>query len=125
MVAAAGGAPAVSTRTPRGTPRLHLVRRVGKRDEDGRRRAQHRDRARRGPGERRRGLDFAQADVRAADRGDDPDERPAVGVKHRQRPQVAVGRASSAACSSVPTAFIQALRCVIITPLGRDVVPLV
>ena len=39
-----------------------------------------------------RRLDLAQADVRRADRGDDPDERPAVGVEHRQRPQVAIGR---------------------------------
>ena len=37
-----------------------------------------------------RRVDLAQADVRAADRGDDPDERPAVGVEHRQRPEVAI-----------------------------------
>ena len=28
-------------------------------------------------------------------------------------------------CANVPTEFIHALRCVIITPFGRDVVPLV
>ena len=28
-------------------------------------------------------------------------------------------------CASMPTQFIHALRCVIITPFGRDVVPLV
>ena len=60
----------------------------------------------------------------AADRRHGPDERPAVGVKHRQRPQVAIG-IRIGRCSSVPTTFMYALRCVIITPFGRDVVPLV
>ena len=32
--------------------------------------------------------DLAQADVRAADRGDRPRRAPAVAVEHRQRPQV-------------------------------------
>ena len=53
-----------------------------------------------------------------------PGVRPAVGVEHRQRPQVpladAIGR-----CTSVPMVFIYALRWVIITPFGRAVVPLV
>ena len=35
------------------------------------------------------GLDLAQADVRAAGRGDRPGEGPARAVEHRQRPQVA------------------------------------
>ena len=46
--------------------------------------------------ENSRRIHLPQADVRAADGGDDPGERPAVRVKHRQRPQVAISRTSSA-----------------------------
>ena len=43
-----------------------------------------------------------------------------IGRVHRYRSPQASGK-----WSSVPTAFTQALRCVIITPFGREVVPLV
>ena len=93
MVAAAGGAPAVSTRTPRGTSARDSsgafaspMSTVGAAQSMVIR--SRRDRARRHGA----GSTFAQADVRAADGRDGPDEGPAVGVKHRQRPQVAIGR---------------------------------
>ena len=37
------------------------------------------------------GVGLAQADVGGADGGGDPDEGPAVGVEHRQRPEIPVG----------------------------------
>ena len=43
-----------------------------------------------------------------------------IGSVHRYRSAGVIGM-----CTSVPTAFTQALRCVIITPFGREVVPLV
>src|SRR5471030_1530297 len=87
MVAGAGGAPAVRTRTPRGaslrsscgacaTPMStvgaahKIVTASAFRLEDSRR------------------LHAAQAHVRGARGGDGPGEGPAVGVEHRQRPQV-------------------------------------
>ena len=91
MVAAAGGAPAVNTRTPRRREPAQLFRRVGDADEHGRRGAEHGDVFLANQLEDGARLDFAQADVRAAHRGDDPDEGPAVGVEHRQRPEIAVG----------------------------------
>ena len=123
IVAAAGGAPAVSTRTPRAVTRTSsgalamAISTVG---------AAHSMVIRSAFDEPvdRRGVDLAQADVRRAHRGDDPRERPAVGVEHRQRPQVAIGR-SHRHVNERADAFTQALRCVIITPFGREVVPLV
>ena len=70
----------------------HLGGAVGEADQDRRRGAEHRHRL---GGNRREDalrLDPAQADVRRANRRDGPDERPAIGVEHRQRPQIAVGR---------------------------------
>ena len=43
-----------------------------------------------------------------------------IGSVHRYRSAHVIGR-----CTKVPTAFMYALRWVIITPLGREVVPLV
>ena len=43
-----------------------------------------------------------------------------IGSVHRYRSAHVMGR-----CTRVPTAFMYALRWVIITPLGREVVPLV
>ena len=43
-----------------------------------------------------------------------------IGSVHRYRSAEVIGQ-----CASVPTAFTQALRCVIITPFGFAVVPLV
>ena len=43
-----------------------------------------------------------------------------IGNVQRYRSAMVIGR-----WTSVPTAFTHAFRCVIITPLGRDVVPLV
>ena len=59
-------------------------------DEHGRRRAQHLDALVANQREHLRRLDLAEAHVRATDGRDDPRERPAVGVEHRQRPQIAV-----------------------------------
>ena len=125
MVAAAGGAPAVSTRTPRRTSRRSSsgalampMSTVG---------AAHSMRdafSRRSSANIAAGSTLRRQTCVAAHRRHDPHERPAVGVEHRQRPQVAVGERHGR-CTSVPTTFIQALRCVIITPFGREVVPLV
>ena len=96
MVAAAGGAPAVITRTPAGTsPRAPAGGRVGQRDQHRGRGAQP---AHPFAGDQRedlRGLNLAQADVRAARGGHRPGERPPVGVEHRQRPQVTVADAEA------------------------------
>ena len=67
-----------------------LVGRARDADEHRGRRAQHGDRLLRELGEDLRGLDAPQAHVGAADRGDDPREGPAVGVEHRERPEVAL-----------------------------------
>ena len=70
--------------------------------------------------EHARRLDLAQADVRAADGGHDPRRRSSR-WRGTSAASTGSGRPASSACArSVPTAFIQALRCVIITPLGRD-----
>ena len=93
MVAAAGGAPAVRTRTPRGAPARTSagafampMSTVG---------AAHSTVIRSDADqlEHARGIDLAQAHVRRADGRDDPGERPAIRVEHRQRPQVAIGHA--------------------------------
>ena len=63
---------------------------VGDADQHGGRGAQHRDALARQLGEDPRRLDAAQTDVGAAGGGDRPHEGPAVGVEHRQRPQVAL-----------------------------------
>ena len=68
-----------------------LFRRIGDADEDGRRRTEHGHRLARDILEDGSRLGFAQADVRAANGGDDPDKGPAVGVEHWQRPEIAVG----------------------------------
>ena len=68
----------------------HLFGRAGDADEHGGSRTQH------GHGlachevEDRHRVDLREADVRRARRRDRPDERPAVGVKHGQRPEVAI-----------------------------------
>ncbi len=43
-----------------------------------------------------------------------------IGSVHKKRSAGVIGQ-----CASVPTEFIHALRCVIMTPFGREVVPLV
>src|SRR5688500_12534295 len=43
-----------------------------------------------------------------------------IGSVHRYMSAGVIGQ-----CASIPTVFIHAFRCVIMTPLGRDVVPLV
>ena len=93
-------------------------------DEYGRCGAEHRHTFVADEREGARRLDAAQTDVRATHGGDDPDEGPAVRVEHRQGPEVAV-RGCHVEMDDRPTAFMYALRCVIITPFGRKVVPLV
>ena len=92
MVAAAGGAPAVNSRTPRGAPArisagalAMLISTVGAAQSMVMRSSLISliDQL---------GLDAPHAHVRHTARGVDPRERPAVGVEHRQRPQIAVGR---------------------------------
>ena len=61
---------------------------VGEHDEDGRRAAHVGDVVTTNRVGDRHRIDLAQADVRRADRGDRPRERPAVAVEHRQRPQI-------------------------------------
>jgi hypothetical protein len=72
----------------------------------------------------RRCIYLPQADVGGGDGSDEPGECPAVGVNigsvQRYRSLGLIGM-----CASVPIAFTQALRCVIMTPFGFDVVPLV
>ncbi len=68
----------------------HLVGRVGEADEDRRRRAERGDRLALDQFEDTRGCGLSQADVRAARRGHGPRERPAIGVKHGQRPEVPI-----------------------------------
>ncbi len=70
----------------------HGLRRVRQGDQDSRRRAKRRDRLLLDQLKRQCRVDLAQAHVRGANGGDDPHERPAVGVEHRQRPQIAIGR---------------------------------
>ena len=91
MVEAAGGAPAVTTRIPFGARRrsssgafANEIKTVGAAQSmvTCSRRHQFEDSAR---------LDFAQTDVRRARGGHGPDESPAVGVKHRQRPEITIG----------------------------------
>ena len=95
MVAAAGGAPAVITRTPAGTsPRAAAGALASEISTVG---AAH-SQPTRSPAiseKTVRGLNLAQADVRAARGGHRPGERPPVGVKHRQRPQVTVADAEA------------------------------
>ena len=70
----------------------HLRRRVGDADQHGRRRAEHGDALVLDQLVDQLRLDAPQAHVGHAARGVDPGERPAVGVEHRQRPQIAIGR---------------------------------
>ena len=72
--------------------RMQRLRRIGDVDQDRRRRAQHRHRLCRDRAEDRLRLDAAQAEVRPAHGGHDPHERPAVGVEHGKRPEVAIRR---------------------------------
>ena len=67
-----------------------VCRRVGQQDEDGRGGAEPTDVLFADQVEDGRRFGLGQADVGAANRRDDPDERPAVGMKHRQRPEVPV-----------------------------------
>ena len=75
----------------RSGPLAQLGGRPGKPDQHGRRGAQQGDPFALDGIEDRGRLDFPQADVRAAHGRYYPHERPAVGVKHRQRPQVTIG----------------------------------
>ena len=63
---------------------------VRQKDEHRRCGAEHRDALSRDQVEHDRGVDPGQADVHRADRRHRPCERPSVGVKHRQRPEVAI-----------------------------------
>ena len=67
-----------------------IGRRVGERDQHGRRGAQHGDRLVADEPERLGWIHLSQTHMGTADRRDDPDERPPVGVEHRERPQVPV-----------------------------------
>ena len=124
MVAAAGGAPAVSTRTPRGAPALRASDALASPMST--------------VGAAHRNVTASSATSRKTAAGSTfrrhtwhPPIAVTIQVKvqplawnigsvHKYRSAGVIG-----ICTSMPTAFTHALRCVIITPLGRDVVPLV
>ena len=72
--------------------RVARRRRIRNRDQHGRRGAHHRDRLRLHQREHRGWIEFAQADVGRSHCRRDPHERPAIGMEHRQGPQVPVVR---------------------------------
>ena len=107
------------TRTPSARAARALGGRVRDADQHGRRRAQHRD----APRARSSSNTFAGSTLRRqtcarADRGHGPDERPAVGVEHRQRPQIPIAPSASAGGAACRRRSCSALRWVIITPFG-------
>ena len=124
IVAAAGGAPAVSTRIPRGAPRLASagafaipMSTVGAAHSVVIRSAAMRSKTARGSTLRRQtwtppAAVTVQTKVQPLAWN--------MGRVHRYRSAQVILK-----CSRVPTTFRWALRWVIITPLGREVVPLV
>ena len=69
----------------------HIFRRIRQRNQNRRRRAEHGYLLVRHQFEDSARLDFAQTDVSRARGSYRPDESPAVGVKHRQRPEITIG----------------------------------
>ena len=70
-------------------------------------------------------VDLAQHDVPAAHARDRVGHAPAVAMEHRERVEIHVAVADTDACQPKVVALTQMLRCVICTPFGRAVVPLV
>ena len=127
IVRVGGGAPATTMRVRPwpGISPLPLLRGVEHRVDHGRRAAQQRDAVLVDAAQDLGAVDLAQHDVPAAHAGDRVRHAPAVAVEHRQRVEVDVAVAHADACQPNVVALTQMLRCVICTPFGRAVVPLV